>query len=66
MIGIEVGGSERGRGEGFFLILGMIWFRMFGLVWLDGKVKVLNFFNLIKKLSRKDDGVGVNGFVGGY
>lgn len=59
--GTEAGGSERGRGEGSSLIS-----RMFGLAWSDGKVKALNFSNSIKKLSRRDDGVGANGFAGGH
>ena len=66
LTGTEAGGSERGRGEGSSLTSGMTWFRMFGLAWSDGKVKALNFSNSIKKLSRKDDGVGANGFAGGH
>lgn len=62
--GTEAGGSEMGREEGSSSISRMTWFRMLGLAWSDGKVKALNFSNSIKKLSRKDDGVGANGFAG--
>lgn len=60
------GGSERGWWEGSSLISRMTWSGMFGLAWSDGKVKVLNFSNSTKKLSRTEDGVGANGFAGGH
>lgn len=44
----------------------MTWFRVFALAWSDGNVKALNFSNSTKKLSRKEDGVGANGFAGGH